>query len=230
MAGIENKKQKAKRELKELNEALSVLPEIVKATNDVAVGCMYTPEVIYLPLVQEGLVEVNEAYVNQAGEMATRATQKGVEKVMSETENVGTEAALAVAAPVKQTYAILNVAIPEIAKRKTGGGRHGSKYPFESLEVGASFFVPESTDVPEPLKTMAASIANANARFAVPVLGEDGVTPKLRDVKNRKTGEVRQAPVMAFTKTFGETAYVAVENDGTNCAPGTKGALVFRKK
>lgn len=208
---LENKAQKAKRELR---EAMVALPEIVKATQ--AGSFMYTPEVIFIPLVKEGLVEVNEEMINpnDAGQLATRATQKGVEKVMSEVQNNEVVAA----APSKPVYAILKgIAIPAAAPKKRGG-RKESKYQFEAMEIGDSFFVPVSAEVPDPMKTMASTVVNANGRYAVPVFNEDG-SPKMRTVKNKKAGTEREEQATKLTRVFKVAEYEL---------EGVKGALVYR--
>ena len=51
------------------------LAEIVAA----GANGMFVPESVYAPLVEAGLVEINPAMTNEAGEIATRATQAGIE-------------------------------------------------------------------------------------------------------------------------------------------------------
>ena len=135
---------------------------------------------------------------------------------MSENAN---EEVVAAPAKVKPVFVILNVEIPTAAAKKAGG-RRGGKYPFDNLEVGESFFVPVSEEVPEPAKTMAASIANANSRFTTPVLEEDGVTEKMR-TRKKKDGTTEQVAVTQLTKVFAGTPYTL---------NGVNGVLVFRKK
>ena len=50
------------------------LAEIVAA----GANGLYTAVAVHAPLVEAGLVEINPAMVNEAGEIATRATQKGI--------------------------------------------------------------------------------------------------------------------------------------------------------
>lgn len=194
----ENKKQQAKREMK---EALAILPEIVKASQSEA-GCMYIKPVVFLPLVEEGLVEVNEAYVNEAGEYATRATTKGIEKVMS--ENVNVEEGVAITEVAKVSFVIEN--IPVVVAAKRGGGRGGTQYPFEALEVGQSFVVAATTKRPDPVKSLASTITAANKRYAVPVFEADGTTPKMKTVTNPKTKEKREEQATQLTRKFAISA------------------------
>ena len=205
---LENKAQKAKR------EALAALPEINAAMAVEPFYAMCSVEVLAY-LVKNELAVGNETITNEQGCIATRLTEKGVEKVMSET---ATEAVVETVA-AKPTFQILNVAIP-VSTKKRAGRVGGSKYPFDSLEVGASFFVPVSAEVPNPLKTMASTVVNANARYSVPVFEEDGTTPKMRTIVNKKNNTSREDQLTQNTKVFAAVEYTL---------DGVQGALVHRK-
>ena len=163
------------------------LAEIVAA----GANGLFTPAAVHGPLVEAGLVEINPAMVNEAGEVATRATQAGIESLDSGAivvDNATTEANSETAATgktekVKTMFQIENdVPVPAIS----GRGRGVKVYPFDQLEVGQSFFV-------EGEKAIAPStISAATARYAVPV--EDGST------KTNKAGE--SVPVMVKTRKF----------------------------
>ena len=186
------------------------LAEIVAA----GANGLFTPAAVHGPLVEAGLVEINPAMVNEAGEIATRATQKGIESLDGGAivvDNATTEANSAIAETgktekVKTMFLIKNdVPVPEIS----GRGRGGNVYPFEVLEVGQSFFVPNSESKPNAAKSLASTVSSATARYAVPA--EDGST------KTNKKGEV--VPVMVKTRKF---VVRSVEEDGV------KGARVWR--
>jgi len=146
---------------------------------------LYTSPAVHGPLVEAGMVEINPAMTNEAGEIATRATQKGIEEMNQNTET-GTAAT---SAPVATSFAIEdNVSMPT----GSGRGRGGNVYPFDALEVGQSFFVPNSEDKPNAAKSLASTVSSATARFAVP--SEDGAT------KTNKKGET--VPVMVETRKF----------------------------
>lgn len=148
---------------------------------------LYTSPTVHGPLVEAGMVEINPAMTNEAGEIATRATQKGIDEMNQNTET-GTAAA---SAPVATSFAIEdNVPMPTSSGR--GRGRGGNVYPFDALEVGQSFFVPNSEDKPNAAKSLASTVSSATARFAVP--SEDGAT------KTNKKGET--VPVMVETRKF----------------------------
>ena len=186
------------------------LAEIVAA----GANGMFVPKSVYAPLVEAGLVEINPAMVNEAGEIATRATQAGIESLDSGAivvDNATTEANSETAATgktekVKTMFQIENdVPVPAIS----GRGRGGNVYPFELLAVDQSFFVPNSESKPNAAKSLASTVSSATARYAVPA--EDGST------KTNKKGEV--VPVMVETRKF---VVRSVEEDGV------KGARVWR--
>ena len=165
---------------------------------------LYTSPAVHGPLVEAGMVEINPAMTNEAGEIATRATQKGIDEMNQNTET-GTAAA---SAPVATSFAIEdNVPMPT----GSGRGRGGNVYPFDALEVGQSFFVPNSEEKPNAAKSLASTVSSATARFAVP--SEDGAT------KTNKKGETM--PVMVKTRVF------VVEH---GIEDGIKGAYVTRTK
>ena len=186
------------------------LAEIVAA----GANGLFTSAAVHGPLVEAGLVEINPAMVNEAGEIATRATQAGIESPDSGAivvDNATTEANSETAATgknekAKTMFQIENgVPVPAIS----GRGRGCNVYPFKVLEVGQSFFVANSESKPNAAKSLASTVCSATARYAVPA--EDGST------KTNKKGEV--VPVMVETRKF---VVRRVEEDGV------KGARVWR--
>ena len=186
------------------------LAEIVAA----GANGLFTPAAVHGSLVEAGLVEINPAMVNEAGEIATRATQAGIKSLDSGAivvDNATTEANSETAATgktkkVKTMFQIEdNVPVPAISGRGSGG----NMYPFEVMAVGQSFFVPNSESKPNAAKSLASTVSSATARYAVPA--EDGST------KTNKKGEV--VPVMVETRKF---VVRSVEEDGV------KGARVWR--
>lgn len=186
------------------------LAEIVAA----GANGLFTPAAVHDPLVEAGLVEINPAMVNEAGEIATRATQAGIESLESGAIVVGnatTEANSETAATgttqkAKTMFQIENdVPVPVIS----GRGRGCNVYPFNQLEVGQSFFVANSESKPNAAKSLASTVSSATARYAV--ASEDGAT------KTNKKGEV--VPVLVKTRKF---VVRRAEEDGV------KGARVWR--
>lgn len=182
------------------------LAEIVAA----GANGLFTPAAVHGPLVEAGLVEINPAMTNEAGEIATRATQAGIESLdngakvgnnaTSETAETGT---------TQKVKTMLNIEDGIPVPTISGRGRGGNAYPFDQLEVGQSFFVANSEDKPNAAKSLASTVSSATARYAVP--SEDGAT------KTNKKGEV--APVMVETRKF---VVRSVEENGV------KGARVWR--
>ena len=186
------------------------LAEIVAA----GANGLFTPAAVHGSLVEAGLVEINPAMVNEAGEIATRATQAGIESLDSGAivvDNATTEVNSAIAETgktekVKTMFQIEDsIPVPAIS----GRGRGVKVYPFDQLAVGQSFFVPNSESKPNAAKSLASTVCSATARYAVPA--EDGST------KTNKKGEV--VPVMVETRKF---VVRSVEEDGV------KGARVWR--
>lgn len=190
------------------------LAEIVAA----GANGIYTSPEVHMPLIEAGLVEINPAMTNENGEIATRATQKGIESLdngngvadnatsetQTETAETGTTQ------KVKTMFKIEDsIPVPTISGRGRGGGRGGNVYPFDQLEVGQSFFVANSEDKPNAAKSLASTVSSATARYAV--ASEDGAT------KTNKKGEV--VPVMVETRKF---VVRSVEENGV------KGARVWR--
>jgi hypothetical protein len=182
------------------------LEQIVEAT--VAGSFVYTSASVHVPLIEAGLAEINPAIANEAGELATRATQKGIETVSSTTTQEIAAVETAAAAPVTATGGFVveaNVPMPSIS----GRGRTGTTYPFDKMEPGNSFFVPNDESKPNAAKSLASTVSSATARYAVPAA--DGST------KANKAGE--QVPVMVETRKF---VVRSVEENGV------KGARVWR--
>ena len=189
---------------------------VIALAEIVAAGAngLFTPAAVHGPLVEAGLVEINPAMVNEAGEIATRATQAGIESLDSGAivvDNANSEANSAIAETgktekVKTMFQIEeNVPVPAIS----GRGRGVKVYPFDQLAVGQSFFVANDESRPNAAKSLASTVCSATARYAV--ASEDGAT------KTNKKGEV--VPVMVETRKF---VVRSVEENGV------KGARVWR--
>lgn len=190
------------------------LAEIVAA----GANGMFVPESVYTSLVEAGLVEINPGMTDENGNVATRATQKGIESLDSAAtvaDNATSEATSATAATgetqkVKTMFKIEDsIPVPTIS----GRGRGGNVYPFDQLEVGQSFFVANSEDKPNATKSLASTVSSAIARYAVEKKDEGGNVV----TKTNKKGET--VPVMVETRKF---VVRSVEENGV------KGARVWR--
>lgn len=147
------------------------------------------------PLVKQGLIEVNTADVNEAGEAAARLTAAGL-------EGIGQPTGSAPATPSK--YGIITNAVLPESKRGFGRKEGESKYPFADLNVGGMFFVPNA-DVAkgDALKSLTSAVSNANNKYRT----ETGQTEQ----KTRtKRGEGNKAVVDAEGNKVKETVTVPV--------------------
>lgn len=141
------------------------LAAIIAATN--SGSFVYTSPEAHASALAEGLVEVNPSMSNEAGELATRATAKGIESMN----------APQTPAPVasKPQFVIEDgIALAPV----TGRGRGGETYPFDQLQPGQSFFVPNSEDKPNVAKSLASTVSSATRRYAEEIPGETRVDRK----------------------------------------------------
>lgn len=137
------------------------LAAIIAATN--SGSFVYTSPEAHASALAEGLVEVNPSMSNEAGELATRATAKGIES-MNAPQTASTPAPAA-----KPTFTIEDgIALAPV----TGRGRGGETYPFDQLQPGQSFFVPNSEDKPNVAKSLASTVSSATRRYAEEIPGE----------------------------------------------------------
>lgn len=90
-------------------------------------------------------------------------------------------------------------------------GRKSESYPFCRMDIGDSFFVPDSEDRPNVAKSMASTVASAMARYAVPAV----------PAGTRLNRKGKSVPVMVKTKKF--VIRKVTEN-------GVTGARIWRTK
>lgn len=194
---------------------LAKLGEIVHAT--VAGGFLYANADEIAPLVAAELVETNPAMLDESGNVAARATPKGIEAVNTTATNTDTAAAEAPAAvteaPARASAYEIDDYVPNLTIKR--GGRGGEIYPFDSLDVNKSFHVAATPDKPDPAKSLASTVSSATARYAVGTgtfedvtvtdyqLDAEGKRVKGADGKFVKIGEhVENREVMKKTREF----------------------------
>lgn len=153
--------------------ALALLASIVAAG---ANGTYAAPAALKPLLGHEPVpVEVNEALKNDKGEVAVRATEAGVAMVNAPVST-------APAATGTPKFAIdSDVQMPAASAR----GRIATTYPFDDLNVGQSFFVPNDAGKPDAAKSLASTVSSANNRYSEEIPGET--------TKNRRTGAMQPA-------------------------------------
>ncbi len=144
-------------------------------------------------------IEVNTSMM-QDGKAASRATPAGIEVSNKAMKNNKKSDEGNSGAPATQFAIIGGIELPK-TKRGGGGGGAPSKYPFDQLEVGASFFVNSSVKQPEPWKSMQSSVAAANYKYS------EG-TGEFETVERTKRGKGNKAEVDAAGNKIKETKQV----------------------
>ena len=195
--------------------AVARMPEIVAATQ--AGSFVYAEPFDVQYLLDNEWIEQNADYSNpeNAVEIATRATQKGIADF---TETVASATNTTAEQPktkgnTKMSFEILDgIELPKLTR--AGGATRQAMYPFDKLEVGQSFFVPATEKKPEPWKSLSSSISTAQHKYAEEIPGET------REVRNPRTGVTMTVPAIKYNRKF-------VAREYTNAA-GEKGALVQR--
>lgn len=193
---LENKFQMANR----------VLQDVIAAT--ITGGFLFTDSSVYDILLKKGFVEVNHEIKNDAGEIATRATESGLTMLKpKEEERVPMSENKFEIGGIPEDFVL-----PE--PKRGGGGSHPIKYPFANMEVGQSFFV-SNGDVKggNAAKTVIQACSKANKAFGEPAVNADG-TPKMR------TTRLGQKQVTQFIRIYSAGPYTKA---------GVEGALVVRK-
>lgn len=160
---------------KQKNEVLQItLGDIVAA----GPAGLFTSTSVHAPLVASGMVEIAGDVTDATGNVATRATQAGIDHVNG-------------ASIVKPTTAyVIEDAIPIPSVK--GRGRTSSGYPFDQLQIGQSFFVPNTEKRPDAAKSLATTVSAATAKYAI------------------KTDQVETVQVKVYAR--GEDGKTIVEN------------------
>lgn len=151
-------------------------------------------------LVAEGFAELNASMID-GDKIAARATEKGIDyyqnggnvETTNETVTEGNQT-VTNTTPAPNFAIETGVAVPPISR----SGAAASIYPFDLLEVGQSFFVPATDDMPNPGKSLASTVSSASKRYATQI----GTKPVTR--KNRETGveETVELPVYHYDRKF----------------------------
>lgn len=210
----------------------SKLKEIVDATK--AGTNVYVGQVVGAEMLAKGLIEVNTAVLNPADgtEALCRSTPAA--------DDYLAEPATDAAKPAGN-YAILkNVALPAAKRRGNPSGNGApTKYPFESMEVGDTFFSANSEHKKgDAVKALGSTISSQNKKYSSETGETKTVTRAIRDNKTHKAvlnadgskqTETVQLPVLEYSRKFtirpveGGVAY------GSWTAP-ENGALIARVK
>ncbi|MAQ09597.1 MAG: hypothetical protein CMQ11_07160 [Gammaproteobacteria bacterium] len=130
-------------------------------------------------LLDNGMVETNTE-ITDGDKVAVRATEKGQAEAPAPSSNEGNTNVTDTntAAPAASQFALIEGAVLPEGRAP----RSSSVYPFETMNVGQSFFVPATEDKPNPAKSLASTISSANKRFSKE--GADGRKFTVKPVKS----------------------------------------------
>lgn len=206
------------------NTLQKALREIVAATQEGSFA--YTSEGVHEKLIEHGFVEINPEIKDETGDIATRATQAGIDYA-SEVLNMGglpLESASQVGLIGERADALAKEVVEHIAKTKASiaiekGVPLPSKgyafvqrrqaFPFDELDIEDSFFIKSTESKPEPWKSYASTVSNATRSFAVPdSSGETIVNRKGQKVP--RLVQTRKFVIRAVEETDAETGEVVV--------------------
>lgn len=178
------------------------------------------------PLLDAGLIEVNNAITNpaDASEVACRATDAGKAKAA---EGSGSK------------YQIMtNVQLPPARKRgNTSGSGAPTKYPFADLPVGGTFFSANSEHAKgDAVKALGSTVSAQNDKYSEETSQTKTITRAVRDKQTKKAiigedgkkvMETVELPVKKYNRKFTIRPVAKGQKLGDWTAP-EDGALVGR--
>ena len=210
------------------NTLQKALREIVAATQEGSFA--YTSEGVHEKLIEHGFVEINPEIKDETGDIATRATQEGIDYA-SEVLNMGGlplesegESASQVGLIGERADALAKETAEHIVKTKASvviekgvplpsKGRafvqRRQAFPFDELEVEDSFFIKATESKPEPWKSYASTVSNATRSFAVPDSSGEMVVNR-KGQKVPKLVQTRKFVIRAVEETDAETGEVVI--------------------
>ncbi len=215
------------------------LKQIVDATT--AGTAIYIGQVMGQPMLAHNppLIEINPAVTNPADptQVICRSLPAAADYLAAPVDGAG-------AATASKYEVISNVKLP--AAKRRGNPSHGgpSKYPFESMEIGAAFFSPDTEHKKgNAVKALGSTVSSQNKKFSEQVV-KDGVpqtktvTRAVRDKQThkavlgpdgKKQTETVTLPVLDYTRKFTIRPVEAGVKYGEWVAP-SNGALIGRSK
>lgn len=135
------------------------------------------------PLVAAELAEQNPNMADAAGALATRVTAKGTAYLTEHAAevqalNAGAASGTPAAAAAEEKSAFVVVDNFELPEARRSGPSRGETYPFSKLAVGQAFFIPATTEKPNPERSYASTVTSAKNRYAKEVAGQTRVNRK----------------------------------------------------
>lgn len=139
-------------------------------------GGWIAPSQALTALIGEGFVDQGPAGTGEAdsgavGTVAVRCSEKGktLAATLGATKTANETGAVKTAANISGI--VKGIAIPE---GKRGGNKGKSLYNFDAMDVGDTFFIAATAEVPNPAKSLASTATSATRRYDVPVLDANG--------------------------------------------------------
>lgn len=180
-------------------------------------------------LIASGFITLNQPLDVDGNNMAAvTLTDKG--KAGMPVANTG-------AAPVASNqYPIMKGIVIPPSKRGAGRVAGPPKYQFDTMEVGDTFFVGATDNMPDPLKSMNSAVSNANNKYRVDTGKTEVVKRAKRDGKKALIGadgkkiiEEVTVPIYEYPRKFVVRAIKGGVKLGEWTAP-IDGVLVGREK
>lgn len=174
------------------------LQRAVEGTNS-SQGYIMGTKAEFKTLADQNLVLFNDT-IKDGNRVAVKASDAGI-AAFNAASGGGTSTSnpagvVATTAAFKITK---GVELPAIRRRV--GEATGSRYPFDTMEVGDSFHVPSSDAMKNPAKSLASSVTAANRRYSVKAEGQHK-THKGNMIDNYTY--VRNYTIRAVTKAGGD--------------------------
>lgn len=183
-----------------------------------SVGLLYNPP----------LVVVNAQMVDpqDANKIATKTTEAAAAYLANQ--------ASPAASTEQSSFAIITNAVLPESKKRGGGSGAPVKYPFDSLEIGQTFFVPVTAKQPNPVKSLGSAVSAAIHRNSTKIGERQAEVTKrgpgnktVLDADGNKVKETKMVPVYKRNRNFTIRAVEAGKSYGGWTAP-SNGALIGR--
>lgn len=188
----------AKKPVVQLN--LALLKQIDDATK--AGQFVYVSPVDGLPLAQHNppLIQVNQAMPDPTDpqKLAAKSTEAAAAVLAA-----GNAPAATAEVEAPKFDVIDGLVLPPSKRGNAKGGGAPIVYPFDKMEIGQSFFVPNSAKYPDAFKKLGSTVSSANMRYAEK-------TGETKSVTRTKRGEGNKALLDASGNKIKETVTVDV--------------------
>lgn len=197
------------------SEALSRVYAAVTAGNP---GYAFVTQAEGEGLLAHGLITINGDITDGNGGVAAITSAEGNKLAQ---EHIDSDKAAETAAWKFE----IDDNVPLVNKRGGGGGGKRERiYNFDALNIGQSFHLPATAEMPKPNRSIASAVSNATAEYAVEVKDSNGAVVMEAFERKSKAGEVLERgvrPKLQNTRVFTVRAVDASD-------PRGPGARVYR--